>query len=76
MLRVKVNNEFSDLFYHCSDGISKPLEAGFSSETDIDTVTNVMTSPQPSVLCHSAGDEREISSMTIPQPSSSQLYNM
>ena len=46
MLRVKVNNEFSDLLYHCSDGISGPLEAGFSSETDIDTVTNVMTSPQ------------------------------
>ena len=55
---------------------SGPLEAGFSSETDIDTVTNVMTSPQPSVFCHSAGDEREISSMTIQQPSSSQLYNM
>ena len=60
--------------HHCSDGISGPLEAGFRSETDIDTVTNVMTSPQPSVLCHSAGDEREISSMTIQQPSSSQLY--
>ena len=76
MLRVKVNNEFSDLLFHCSDGISGLLEAGFSSETDIDTVTNVMTSPQPSVFCHSAGDEREISSMTIQQPSSSQLYNM